>query len=165
MTWAETYTNTPGSVENYLQWTGGLQAGNRGNPATRESVAAVTITGTEEVMLNLSHIVATIKDKAVHELGLCCEDILSASKKEVPWDSTHLQQTGTVEPASNTEVGGQDAFIIGYNTPYAARQHEDMTFHHPKPGTKAKYLEDPAMRIAPTIAATIANALRGELGG
>jgi hypothetical protein len=158
MTWAETYYNTPGSVENYLAWTGGLTEGDRGNPATRQTVTAITITGSEEVMLNLSHIIATAHDRAVRELKLCAEDILSASKREVPWDTTHLLQTGTVEP------GEQDTFIIGYNTPYAARQHEDMTFHHPKPGTKAKYLEDPAMRIAPTIAATIANALKGELG-
>lgn len=160
MTWAETYYNTPGSVENYLDWTGGLAEGNRGMPATREQITGVQITGTEEVMINLSRIIATVHDKAVRELKLCCEDILSESKKEVPWDTTHLLQTGTVEP----DEPDKDTFIIGYNTPYAARQHEDMTFHHPKPGTKAKYLEDPAMRIAPTIAATIANALKGELG-
>lgn len=159
MTWGETYYNTPGSVENYLAWTGGLKQGDRGNPVSRTAPTGVTITGTEEVMQNLSHIIATIHDKALHELKLCCEDILSESKREVPWESTHLLQTGTVEKATE-----DDAFIIGYNTPYAARQHEDMTFHHPKPGTKAKYLEDPAMRIAPTIAATIANALRGEMG-
>lgn len=158
MTWAETYYNSPGSVENYLQWTGGLTEGSRGTPATKDTVTGITITGTEEVMANLEYILTYAHDKAVRELKLCCEDILSASRKEVPWDTTHLLQTGTVEPE------GEDAFIIGYNTPYAARQHEDMTFHHPKPGTKAKYLEDPAMRMAPMIAQTIAEALRGELG-
>jgi len=71
----------------------------------------------------------------------------------------HLLETGTVESAP--EING---FRIGYNTPYAARQHEDMTFHHTRPGAKAKYLEDPAMRIGPTIAADIADALREYLG-
>lgn len=159
MTWGETYYNSPGSVENYLQWTGGLTAGDRGNPASRDSVTGVTITGTEEVMENLDMIIAHCHDKALRELKLCCEDILTASKLEVPWDTTHLLQTGTIQPGDEA-----DTFIIGYNTPYAARQHEDMTLHHPKPGTKAKYLEDPAMRIAPTIAATITEALRSELG-
>jgi hypothetical protein len=52
---------------------------------------------------------------------------------------------------------GEDAIRIGYNTEYAFRQHEDMTYRHTRPGAKAKYLEDPAMRIAPTIAQDIAD--------
>ena len=159
MTWDETYYNTPGSVENYLDWTGGLEEGSRGIPTGRESVSSITITGVEEVMQNLEVLKSRVHNKVMSELKLWCEDILSASKLEVPWDTTRLLQTGSVQPAM-----GEDAYIIGYNTPYAARQHEDMTFHHPKPGTKAKYLEDPAMRIAPQIAPGITEALRSDLG-
>jgi len=122
---------------------------------TDDKVTSIQITGEEEVIKNLSRIIAAAPDRAMKRLKLNCEYILSESKKEVPWDTTHLQQTGTVEPLP--EGGG---FQIGYNTPYAERQHEDLTLYHPKPGAKAKYLEDPAMRIAPTIAEDIAEALR-----
>lgn len=161
MTWAETYGQGPGQVENYLSWIGATKAGSRGEVATRERPAAMLIVGEGQVLENLSRIIAAMPDKAMARLKLNAEFILSESKKEVPWDTTHLQQTGTVEPLPEG-----DGFEIGYggsNAPYAARQHEDMTLHHPKPGTKAKYLEDPAMRIAPTIAEDIAQALGGLL--
>jgi hypothetical protein len=126
---------------------------------SQESPAEFTITGEDEVLANLSYYLSIAPKEALARLGVDCEFILSESKKEVPWDTTHLQQTGTVEP---NEEG--DGYRIGYNTPYAERQHEDMTFHHPKPGTKAKYLEDPAMRIAPTIAEDITEHLRSVFG-
>lgn len=159
MTWAETYGQGPGQIENYLSWIGADRAGTRGEAISRERVSTIQITGEAQVLQNLARIISESHDRAVQRLGQNCDFILSESKKEVPWDTTHLLQTGTVEP-----VSGEDAFEIGYNTPYAARQHENMTFHHPKPGTKAKFLEDPAMRIAPTIADDIANYLREALG-
>ena len=58
-----------------------------------------------------------------------------------------LKMSGTVEPHPE-EMNVE----IGYNTEYALIQHEDMTFRHTRPGAKAKYLEDPAMQIAPQIA-------------
>jgi hypothetical protein len=116
------------------------------------------ITGEDEVLRNLSQLIYSVPQKAMERLGQNAEFILSESKKEVPWDTTHLLQTGTVEPLPEG-----DGFEIGYNTPYAERQHEDMTMHHPKPGAKAKYLEDPLMRIAPTIAEDIASTLREYL--
>jgi hypothetical protein len=150
-----------------------------------DPVSAVELSGTEDVMANLSHILVVALDRAMARLKLNAERILVESDKEVPVDMTYenrwvssfkfkgiqlskvtvrklrgrmrggfLRSTGTVEPA------GDDAFQIGYNTPYAARQHEDLTYRHTRPGAKAKYLEDPAMRIAPDIAADIVNALR-----
>jgi hypothetical protein len=149
--------------------------------------AKVEITGTEDVMANLSHILAVAQDRAMKRLGLNAEKILAESQKEVPVDMTYearyvssftfrgiqvrkvtvrklrgrmkgglLKSTGTVEELTD----GTDGYQIGYNTPYAHRQHEDLTYRHTRPGAKAKYLEDPAMRIAPEIAADIVDALR-----
>ena len=60
--------------------------------------------------------------------------------------------------------GAQDGeVVIGYNTPYALKQHEDLTLNHPKPGTKAKYLEDPANEITPYIAQDVADQLGSKL--
>jgi len=143
-----TFYNTPGAVNEFLSWTGGLEEGNRGFPATRESVTGFEIDGTEVVMANLRRYLQEVPELVQDTLADFAEKILVESRKEVPWKSTHLLQTGTIEPAEDNSR----ALVIGYNTPYAARQHEDMTFYHPKPGTKAKYLEDPAMRIAPTVA-------------
>lgn len=153
--------------------------------------AKVELSGTAEVMTNLSHILAVARDAAVARLKVNCEHILAESQKEVPVDMTYenryvssftfkgiqltkttrkklrgrmkggfLKSTGTVEPA---EDGDPEAFQVEYNTPYAHRQHEDLTYRHTRPGAKAKYLEDPAMRLAPGIAEDIANALRGFL--
>ena len=160
------------------------------------------ISGTKDVMANLSHILVVAEQAAYDRLGLNCERILAESQKEVPVDMTYetrnvirartsrsrtktrqytitasmqwagnagkvmvkvrgrlkggwLKSTGTVE--SVPEING---YQIGYNTPYAHRQHEDLTYRHTRPGAKAKYLEDPAMRIAPSIAADIAEALK-----
>lgn len=70
-----------------------------------------------------------------------------------------LKSTGTVE-----KIEGEDAFELGYHAPYAHRQHEDLTYRHTKPGTKAKYLEDPVMRRLPLIAEDIGAHLRGLFG-
>ena len=138
--------------------------------------AKVELSGTAEVMENLSHILVVATDRAMARLKVNCERILAESQKEVPVDMTYeittgksgkkgkrmkggfLKSTGTVEDGDDGE-----SFRIGYNTPYAHRQHEDLTYRHTRPGAKAKYLEDPAMRIAPTIAADIADALKGFL--
>lgn len=166
--YASTYLNNPGNIENYLSWIGATSEGSRGTPMimSRAAPASIQITGEEEVLKKLSHILAAVPERAMKRLEQNCEFILAESQKEVPIDMVYrpgkggitggtLQRSGTVEPVP--EIGG---FQVGYNTPYAAIQHEDMTFHHTRPGAKAKYLEDPAMRIAPTIAADIAEALK-----
>lgn len=163
----------------------------------------IEMSGTRDVMLNLSHILLVAQDRAMARLKLNAERILAESQKEVPVDMTYerrnvirprsskrrtrqydlpdslqwygnagkvfvkvrgrmkggfLKSTGTVEDAP--EING---FRVGYNAPYAHRQHEDLTYRHTRPGAKAKYLEDPAYRIAPTIAADIVEALREVL--
>lgn len=159
---SNTFYNTPGAVEEFLSWTGGLGEGNRGAPPSSSNPAGIEITGEKEVLQNLGMLMQKVPEAVKGELEEWAEKILSESRKEVPWETTHLLQTGTVEPA---EDDPENAIQIGYNTPYAARQHEDMTFYHPKPGRKAKYLEDPAMRIAPQIVPGICNYLNGILAG
>ena len=77
------------------------------------------------------------------------EAILTERLKEVP------HATGTLaRSAAVTDASREDAVYISYNTPYAVRQHEDLTLRHPDPrnplstpGRKAKYLEDPFDRL------------------
>ena len=114
-------------------------------------------------MQTLARYGVEVPEMAFSELQEWAEKIFQESQKQVPWETTHLMQTGTVEPGKEDNTieigyGGEDA-------PYAARQHEDMTLHHPKPGTKAKYLEDPANEIAPQIAPGIVAKIDSYFGG
>jgi hypothetical protein len=141
--------------------------------------------GTEQVIKNLDWLCLVVHDKALARLKFNCERILAKSQEQVPVDMTYervnryagvpkfmlkkgfsmmrrgrlkggwLKSTGTIEP-----LEGEDGFRIGYNTPYAHRQHEDLTYHHTKSGAKAKYLEDPLWEIAPSIADDITEALK-----
>ncbi len=84
--------------------------------------------------------------KALHDGA---EAILTESLKEVPLATGTLARSAAVTDASR-----EDAVYISYNTPYAVRQHEDLTLRHPDPrnplstpGRKAKYLEDPFDRL------------------
>lgn len=64
------------------------------------------------------------------------EHTLGESNKVVPHDEGILERSGKVLMAP---TGPQGAIV--YDTPYAVRQHEEMTWKH-APGRKAKYLED-----------------------
>ena len=79
--------------------------------------------------------------KAVSDIAA---EVLRLSQMEVPHDVGTLQNSGAVEP-------GTDEFeqIVGYNTVYAAYQHEghradgSHVITHYQGGRKGKYLEDP----------------------
>lgn len=84
--------------------------------------------------------------KALYEGG---EVILAESRKEVPHATGNLQRMSGVD-----EDWPKGTVYIWYSTPYAIRQHEDLTLRHPDPtnpistpGRKAKYLEDPFNRM------------------
>ncbi len=74
----------------------------------------------------------------------CGELLLDESRKIVPirkrvlHDSSRTRTVGKSKDTIHQEVE--------YRTPYALRQHEDLTYKH-KPGKSAKYLEKPARRL------------------
>ncbi len=77
------------------------------------------------------------------------ELVLTESETEIPHASGTMQRSGTVTVAEKV-----DAVYVSFSTPYALRQHEDLTLRHPDPrnplstpGRKAKYLEDPFNRL------------------
>ncbi|MDD3921342.1 MAG: hypothetical protein PHO41_09255 [Eubacteriales bacterium] len=58
--------------------------------------------------------------------------------------------TGTMERSADVSDDGESIIHVSYNTPYAVKQHEDLSLRHPDPtnpisssGRKAKFLEDP----------------------
>lgn len=89
--------------------------------------------------------------KVVSDIAL---DLASRSCRKAPVDTGDLRNncsavinnTKTFENQTATGAMPQPALKIiaevGYSLPYALRQHEDMSYNHPK-GGQAKYLEQP----------------------
>lgn len=85
--------------------------------------------------------------------------IAKQSLKEAPLDEGDLRESFVGEVNGKQIMGGSKSGIpiksgsvkekaelkveMGYDTEYALIQHENMSFKHPTPGTKAKYLSDP----------------------
>lgn len=78
---------------------------------------------------------------AMEGLTTGAEVILTESKDQVPLDWGDLERSGNI-----TTFERELAVYISYDTPYARRQHEDLSLNHPN-GRKAKYLEDPFKKL------------------
>lgn len=99
------------------------------------------------------------REGAARGLRLAAERVLQVSRRQVPIEEATLERSGvaTVDEADLTAA-------ISYDTPYAVRQHEELTYRHDA-GRKAKYLEDPLNTEAGTVAQIIAAAVRRSLRG
>ena len=95
-----------------------------------------------DVTWNGQLVLQIAKAAAMSALRDGAEAILTESHTEIPHDSGTMQSSGTV-----TEAPSENAVYISFNTPYAVKQHEDLTLRH-SDGRKAKYLEDPLNRNA-----------------
>lgn len=74
--------------------------------------------------------------KAIQDIA---NEVLRLSQKEVPHDTGFLQSTGHKEDTGTDE---EPEAIVGYNTVYASRLHENPQYRF-QGGRKGKYLEDP----------------------
>ena len=99
----------------------------------------------------------SIKDAAYRGLLLSGEYVLGESNKVVPIEEYDLGRSGTV-----TGDRSRMKVAVAYDTPYAKRQHEELTWRHDE-GRKAKYLEDTLNQSHAEIKAIIAAAIRGGL--
>lgn len=71
-------------------------------------------------------------DEAAYLIG---EHVLDVSNRHVPHEDGPLEQSGRVTDPEMGEV------TVYYDTPYAVRQHEELTWEHDA-GRTAKYLEN-----------------------
>lgn len=90
-------------------------------------------------------------------VALAAEHILGESNKTAPIEESTLIRSGTV----STDPGKFTA-AVSYDTPYAARQHEDMTLRHDQ-GRSAKYLENAMNAEVTTAAEIIRKTIAGDL--
>jgi hypothetical protein len=98
---------------------------------------------------------------AAHGIELGLEHVLAESNKRVPLDEATLERSGKVSVDPVALAGA-----VSYDTVYAIRQHEELTWKH-LPGRSAKYLEIPFNEQTPMVLAIIAAEIRrsGTGGG
>lgn len=90
-------------------------------------------------------------------VALAAEHILGEANKTVPIEEDTLMRSGTV----STDPGKFTA-AVSYDTPYARRQHEDMTLRHDA-GRHAKFLENAMNSEVQTAAEIIRKTIAGDL--
>lgn len=106
---------------------------------------------------NGDDIKAALNGASTRGLEVAAEHLLQVSRTEVPIEEGTLERSGTA-----TVDEQKKAAAVSYDTPYAARQHEDLTLRHDD-GRKAKYLEDPMNAERDTMLELIAAEARREL--
>lgn len=106
---------------------------------------------------------------ALEGLVRCAEDLLGESSRRAPLEEGTLRASGTVTIIVNGRrfegagaIAAAQAIVralaeagqpitldaeVAFNTVYAARQHEELTWRHPLAG-EAKYLERPLLERA-----------------
>lgn len=103
-----------------------------------------------DIAWNGDEILAELRDASVRGLTLAAEHLLQVSRGEVPIEEGTLERSG----AAVVDAEAQTAAVT-YDTPYAVRQHEDLTLRHDQ-GRKSKYLEDPLNQERATMLELIA---------
>ncbi|MFF0860900.1 hypothetical protein ACFYUV_04005 [Nonomuraea sp. NPDC003560] len=107
-----------------------------------------------DLKLDLGPIDKAMEAGAVKGLKVALEHLLQKSREEVPHEEGTLERSGTVSVDEAELIGA-----VSYDTPYAVRQHEDLSLRHDE-GRKAKYLEDPAVAERTVMAELIAAQIR-----
>ncbi|AGP56823.1 hypothetical protein [Streptomyces rapamycinicus] len=96
---------------------------------------------------------------AARGLRLAAEHVLERSRARVPIEEGTLERSGVASVDEDTLTAG-----VSYDTPYAARVHEDLNARHDA-GRTAKYLEGPLTEEQGTVAEIIAAQVRRSLRG
>lgn len=107
--------------------------------------------------LNVGKIQKAERAAAVLGLRRAAEHLLQVSREQVPIEEGTLERSGV---ASVDEHDLRAA--VSYDTPYAVRQHEDLTLRHDE-GRKAKYLEEPMDTERGTMLDIVAAEIRRSL--
>ena len=106
--------------------------------------------------IDLSGVAGLIGTHGERGVRVAVEFLLTEANKHVPHDE------GTLERSGQASVDGTRG-AVSYDTPYAVRQHEDMSMRHDGKG-EAKWLETTFGRERQTVAGLIAQAIRSGVG-
>jgi len=89
---------------------------------------------------------------------LASEHLLQVSRTLVPHEEGTLERSG----AASVDEASLQANVT-FDGPYAARQHEELTWKHDE-GRQAKYLEGPSISEAATFEQLMAKAAKDVMG-
>lgn len=99
----------------------------------------ITMTGDEALRGRLEKILDTTDPAVADALERVGQDLQKESMGITPVLTGDLQGSAFHEVG---EAGGKLELTVGYTAPYAARQHEGVSYKHNPPG-QAKFLETP----------------------
>lgn len=102
-----------------------------------------------------------VRESAIKALLKSAADLQGKSAEQAPKDNGDLERNCNVSPLQENTEGIY--VTVGYDLPYARRQHEGLHFKHPKKG-KAKFLEDPFKANARMYAKWVHQKVRETIG-
>jgi hypothetical protein len=105
---------------------------------------------------NADKVFALLAGASMNGLVQGAEHVLTVSNARVPHEEGPLELSGAV--SQDDDLG---EVAISYDTPYAAEQHENLTYRHDE-GREAKYLENAANEERATVLAIVAARTRRE---
>jgi len=128
--------------------------------------ASVEITGVTMILQVLGTLPARVHEATQTALLQEGNQIMGVSQRLVPIDTGLLRSTGAVRPGESPQ--SQDVVVeLSYGgeglAPYAARQHEDTSYHHDI--GQSHYLSEPLYAATEGMAERLAAAIRQALGG
>jgi hypothetical protein len=104
--------------------------------------------------INLDQVIESTDFHRRRALIKALEHLLGAARQLAPIEEGHLERSGKATVLVEGQLGA-----VYFNTPYAVRQHEDLTYRH-DPGRSAKYLEIPMTVEQAVMLAIMATELR-----
>lgn len=93
----------------------------------------------EEIRANIARVKNKIMNELEKDMQTIVLDLQAEAQKKAPVD------TGDLRGSASSKVTKSDDGVlgnVGFNTPYALKQHENLNLSHPR-GGEAKYLENP----------------------
>lgn len=102
---------------------------------------------------DISKLEGDMAEAALEGLRLGAEHVLKLARDRVPLEE------GTLERSGRTSDDGDDTVAVSFDTVYAVRQHEELTWKHDG-GRSAKYLETAAAEGAKAVGQLVRAAVR-----
>lgn len=112
----------------------------------------VKVEGLDELKKAMKNLPENAVGAVEKELKLIAADLQGKAQRLAP------VKYGDLRGSAFSEVIGLEA-TVGFTSPYALRQHEEMDYSHPK-GGQAKYLETPYKEDADLYAKAIGKAVK-----
>jgi hypothetical protein len=95
---------------------------------------------------------------ALDALESGADELLRKSNETIPLDTSAMMHSGQVDVFPD-----QFTATVSYNTPYAVRQHEDLTYRHAA-GRRARWLELTAREDGERLGLWIGKRMRATFG-